>query len=138
MWRCDGRVDAISFKASKAIYVHGIGMYGCYEGNSNYNVIIQLYDSQDNLIVSSNSVIIKTDQNQDIYDIMFDAPCKLKSGVFYTVVTYIKESCTKLGANVKQSIKFGDVDIHFMKSFKDQKTNGVEYGQIPGLLLSHH
>jgi len=134
---CSGRDDAKSFKSSKVIYFHGIGIYGCGSGNSKYNVTIQLYDSQDN-IMSLKCENIKTNQNQHIYDIMFDVPVKLKSGVFYTIVANIKGLYITRGVTAKQSIKFGDVEIIFMNSDKDRNGTCVTDGQILCLLLTHH
>jgi len=135
-WDCRG-LDSISFKSSKAIYFHGIGMCGCKSGNSNYNVTIELYDSHVNRM-NSKSGNIETNQNQDIYDIMFDVPCKLQSDVLYTVVANIKGNLTTAGVNGKQSINFHDVEIIFMKNQKDTSGTRVQYGQIPCLILSRH
>ena len=95
----------------------------------------RLLDSADNVITSV-TCDVNTDNNVDIYDVLFDETRRITRNSWYTLAAYIEGSHTYAGQNGRLSAFDGEVVFTFSSSEKSQTSTGIEQGQLPGILFT--
>jgi len=130
-----GCLDAISFHLSDFMHIHGIGIYGCVEGATDYSVTLQLLD-QTTSVLKSTEQTIATDHMKDVYDVMFKVPHRLQPETIYTVTAGIKGLMAKKGIGGQKEVQLNGITVTFIASDKSENGTNTDRGQIPCLFLS--
>ena len=95
----------------------------------------RLLDSADNVITRI-TCDINTDNNVDIYDVLFDETRRITRNTWYTLAADIEGSHTYAGQNGRLSVFDGEVVFTFSSTEKSQTGTGVDQGQLPGILFT--
>lgn len=133
-WESKG-VDAICFRVSKDIKLHGLLSYGCTDGRSICKVSATLKDDTKELTVISKNLDSK-EAESGLLKIFFPKPVILSKNKKYHLVVDMEGPEYQYGNQGKSSIKQNGIEFNFEKSQYSNLPTDTTRGQIPGFLFS--
>ncbi|XP_071099606.1 BTB/POZ domain-containing protein 6-B-like isoform X2 [Haliotis cracherodii] len=132
-----GLSDAILFRCNKKINLHGFQLYGPLRGSANYDVITNILDSNISIPSSVLDSSYTVDDDDEVFDVMYNATVAIKAGVWYTLVAKIlgPDSRAGYGGNIQICCPDGVV-LDFRNSERSKNGTSVTVGQMPAFVYS--
>ena len=129
-------VDVISFKTSHDAFLHGVIVYGCSDGDYEYDVDVTVRDINCQEL-SNLSTTLDTTEEDKTYEVKLDSPLRVRAGEKYTVEVEMTGDSTYRGIYGLKAVPYGKgKQVTFMDAPSSPNGTNVWEGQIPGLLLS--
>lgn len=138
LFKPSGSTEAVTFKVSNPMWLHGILLYGDFKTEiDNWPVIvnIDIRDPDDaSFIFTKNCKIIENGDGSN--DVMLHRPIRLQPLEYKIVVSMQGPFVSWGGTMGNTNITFHSCEISFQKCENPETNTGIDHGQIPGLLLS--
>ncbi|EDO45550.1 predicted protein [Nematostella vectensis] len=139
-WGYSGTSDRIRFSCSRRIFVVGLGLYGSMYGPSDYQVTVQLIQTDTNEILAHNETAFNSDGNDSVFRVMFKEPVETKPNVSYTASATLRGPDSHYGTSGQKKVVYdldGKEKLTFNFSYATGNNNGtsVEDGQIPEIIF---
>ena len=139
-WGYSGTSDRIRFSCNKRIFVVGFGLYGSMYGPSDYQVTIQVIQSETGKICGHNDTAFSSDGSDNTFRVMFKEPIEIFPGVGYTASATLKGPDSHYGTTGGKKVVFETEQkekITFQFSCATGNNNGtsVEDGQLPEIIF---
>ena len=126
----------VSQQTNRDVLLEGFTIYGpCKGGIQVLHVEGRLQDPADEIIAS---VVrdVTTENDVDIYDVIFDEARRVTRHTLYTLAVKIDGCYTYAGHDGRQAAFDGEVVFSFADSERSQTATGVDQGQLPGILFT--
>ncbi|KAK3608456.1 hypothetical protein CHS0354_035460 [Potamilus streckersoni] len=133
-WRNIG-TDAISFKCSKSIYLHGAIIFGPARAEDTYKVALSVTDDMKKLL-GKNLLTISTNVHHRSYDVTLPSAIRVQSNAVITVEILISGGASYRGVKGKDTVDVDGIQFVFINSNRSSSGTDITMGQIPGLLFS--
>ncbi|KAL3881239.1 hypothetical protein ACJMK2_027695 [Sinanodonta woodiana] len=133
-WRNIG-TDAISFKCSKCIYLHGAIIFGPTRAEDTYKVTLSITDDMKRLL-GKNQITISANVHQKMYDVTLPSSIRVESNAIITVEILISGGASHRGMKGKDAIDVDGIQFVFINSNRSSSGTDITMGQIPGLFYS--
>jgi len=139
-WGYSGTSDRIRFTCSHRIFVVGLGMYGSINGPSDFQVTIQLTESETAKVCGSNDTAFNSDGTENTFRVMFKDPVEVLPNVCYTANATLRGPDSHYGTGGKKRAVYdldGREKVVFNFYYATGNNNGtsVEDGQIPEIIF---
>lgn len=141
-WGYSSTSDRIRFSVNKRIFVVGLGLYGAIHGPSDYNVKLQILNTETGAVSGENDTAFSCDGSPGIFRVMFSEPIELAPMIVYIASATLKGADSYYGTKglrkvVCDVVEGKDDKIIFHFSYATGNNNGtsVEDGQIPEVIF---
>jgi BTB/POZ domain-containing protein 1/2 len=139
-WGYSGTSDRIRFTCSHRIFVVGLGMYGSINGPSDFQVTIQLIESETSKVCGNNDTAYNSDGTESSFRVMFKEPVEVLPNVSYTANATLRGPDSHYGTSGQKRVVHdldGREKIVFNFYYATGNNNGtsVEDGQIPEIIF---
>ena len=141
-WGYSGTSDRIRFSVNKRIFVVGLGLYGAIHGPSDYNVKMQVINTETGLVCGENDTAFSCDGMPSIFRVMFSEPIELTPSVIYVASATMKGADSYYGTKGQRKVvcevtdsKDEDIVFHFSYATGNNNGTSVEDGQIPEIIF---
>ncbi|KAL1007509.1 hypothetical protein UPYG_G00087760 [Umbra pygmaea] len=138
-WGYSGTSDRIRFNVNRRISVVGFGLYGSIHGPTDYQVNIQIIESDKSLTLATNDTGFNCDGTANTFRVMFKEPVEILPNVSYTACATLKGPDSNYGTKglkkVSQESAAGTkTTFFFFSSPGNNNGTSVEDGQIPEII----
>ncbi|XP_077374774.1 BTB/POZ domain-containing protein 1-like isoform X2 [Festucalex cinctus] len=138
-WGYSGSSDRIRFNVSRRISIVGFGLYGSIHGHTDYQVNIQIMESDKHLTVGQNDTGFSCDGTSNTFRVMFTEPVEILPNVIYTACATLKGPDSHYGTKglkkvTQESATGTKTTFVFFKSPGNNNGTSVEDGQIPEII----
>ncbi|XP_061743414.1 BTB/POZ domain-containing protein 1-like [Nerophis ophidion] len=138
-WGYSGTSDRIRFNVSRRISIVGFGLYGSIHGHTDYQVNIQILESDKHLTLGQNDTAFSCDGTSNTFRVLFTEPVEVLPNVSYTACATLKGPDSHYGTKglkkVSQESAAGTkTTFVFFKSPGNNNGTSVEDGQIPEII----
>ncbi|XP_061133079.1 BTB/POZ domain-containing protein 1-like isoform X2 [Syngnathus typhle] len=138
-WGYSGTSDRIRFNVSRRISIVGFGLYGSIHGHTDYQVNIQIMESDKHLTVGQNDTGFSCDGTSNTFRVMFTEPVEILPNVSYTACATLKGPDSHCGTKglkkvTQESATGTKTTFVFFKSPGNNNGTSVEDGQIPEII----
>lgn len=141
-WGYSGTSDRIRFSVNKRIFVVGLGLYGAIHGPSDYNVKMQILNTETGSVCGENDTAFSCDGSQGIFRVMFKEPIELSPVVTYVASATLKGADSYYGTKGQRKVvcdvtdgKDEKIIFHFSYATGNNNGTSVEDGQIPEIIF---
>ncbi|XP_019742074.1 BTB/POZ domain-containing protein 1 [Hippocampus comes] len=138
-WGYSGTSDRIRFNVSRRISIVGFGLYGSIHGHTDYQVNIQIMESDKHLTVGQNDTGFSCDGTSNTFRVMFTEPVEILPNISYTACATLKGPDSHYGTKglkkvTQESATGTKTTFVFFKSPGNNNGTSVEDGQIPEII----
>ncbi|XP_054468421.1 BTB/POZ domain-containing protein 1-like isoform X2 [Anoplopoma fimbria] len=138
-WGYSGTSDRIRFNVNKRISIVGFGLYGSIHGPTDYQVNIQILESDKRITLGQNDTGFNCDGTANTFRVMFKEPVEILPNVSYTACATLKGPDSHYGTKglkkVTQETATGTkTTFLFFSSPGNNNGTSVEDGQIPEII----
>ncbi|XP_063738160.1 BTB/POZ domain-containing protein 1-like isoform X2 [Eleginops maclovinus] len=138
-WGYSGTSDRIRFNVNKRISIVGFGLYGSIHGPTDYQVNIQILESDKRITLGQNDTGFNCDGTSNTFRVMFKEPVEILPNVSYTACATLKGPDSHYGTKglkkVTQESSTGTkTTFLFFSSPGNNNGTSVEDGQIPEII----
>ncbi|XP_067105427.1 BTB/POZ domain-containing protein 1-like isoform X1 [Osmerus mordax] len=138
-WGYSGTSDRIRFNVNRRIYVVGLGLYGSIHGPTDYQVNIQIMDSDNSQTLGQNDTGFSCDGSANTFRVMFKQPLEILPNVSYTACATLKGPDSHYGTKglkkvTHESSTGTKTTFFFFSSPGNNNGTSVEDGQIPEII----
>lgn len=139
-WGYSGTSDRIRFTCSHRIFVVGLSMYGSINGPSDFQVTMQLIETETAKICGHNDTAFNSDGSENTFRVMFKEPVEVLPNVSYTATATLRGPDSHYGTCGQKRVVHdldGREKIVFNFYYATGNNNGtsVEDGQIPEIIF---
>ncbi|XP_022603970.1 BTB/POZ domain-containing protein 1 isoform X2 [Seriola dumerili] len=138
-WGYSGTSDRIRFNVNKRISIVGFGLYGSIHGPTDYQVNIQIIESDKRITLGQNDTGFSCDGTANTFRVMFKEPVEILPNVSYTACATLKGSDSHYGTKglkkvTQESATGTKTTFLFFSSPGNNNGTSVEDGQIPEII----
>ncbi|CAK6975516.1 BTB/POZ domain-containing protein 1-like isoform X2 [Scomber scombrus] len=138
-WGYSGTSDRIRFNVNRRISIVGFGLYGSIHGPTDYQVNIQIIESDKRITLGQNDTGFSCDGTANTFRVMFKEPVEILPNVSYTACATLKGPDSHYGTKglkkVTQELATGTkMTFLFFSSPGNNNGTSVEDGQIPEII----
>ncbi|XP_071345100.1 BTB/POZ domain-containing protein 1-like isoform X2 [Trachinotus anak] len=138
-WGYSGTSDRIRFNVSRRISIVGFGLYGSIHGPTDYQVNIQIIESDKRITLGQNDTGFSCDGTANTFRVMFKEPVEILPSVSYTACATLKGSDSHYGTKglkkvTQESATGTKTTFLFFSSPGNNNGTSVEDGQIPEII----
>uniref|UniRef100_G3PQH4 BTB domain containing 1 n=1 Tax=Gasterosteus aculeatus aculeatus TaxID=481459 RepID=G3PQH4_GASAC len=138
-WGYSGTSDRIRFNVNKRISIVGFGLYGSIHGPTDYQVNIQILESDKRIILGQNDTGFNCDGTANTFRVMFKEPVEILPNVSYTACATLKGPDSHYGTKglkkvTKETTTGAKTTFLFFSSPGNNNGTSVEDGQIPEII----
>ncbi|RXM92153.1 BTB/POZ domain-containing protein 1 [Acipenser ruthenus] len=139
-WGYSGTSDRIRFTVSRRISIVGFGLYGSIHGPTDYQVNIQIIESDKNQTLGQNDTGFSCDGTANTFRVMFKEPIEIIPNVSYTACATLKGPDSHYGTKglkkvIHESAAGTKTCFLFFSSPGNNNGTSVEDGQIPEIIF---
>ncbi|WAR00321.1 BTBD2-like protein [Mya arenaria] len=139
-WGYSGTSDRIRFMVNRRIFVVGFGLYGSIHGPTEYQVNIQILQSDNGKVMGLNDTSFQCDGSNSTFRVMFKEPVEILPNVSYTACVTLKGPDSYYGSKglrkvTHESVSGGKVTFQFHYAAGNNNGTSVEDGQIPEIIF---
>jgi len=139
-WGYSGTSDRIKFTVNRRIFVVGLGLYGSINVPKDYEVSVQIINSETGQIIGHNDTAFSCDGTDSLNRVMFKEPMEILPNVTYTACGTLRGPDSYYGTKglKKTHIELPNREkVEFKFSYAAGNNNGtsVEDGQIPEIIF---
>ncbi|MGH0134619.1 UNVERIFIED_CONTAM: hypothetical protein FKN15_023534 [Acipenser sinensis] len=139
-WGYSGTSDRIRFTVSRRISIVGFGLYGSIHGPTDYQVNIQIIESDKNQTLGQNDTGFSCDGTANTFRVMFKEPIEIIPNVSYTACATLKGPDSHYGTKglkkvIHESATGTKTCFLFFSSPGNNNGTSVEDGQIPEIIF---
>lgn len=139
-WGYSGTSDRIRFMVNRRIFVVGFGLYGSIHGPTEYQVNIQVIQSDSLKVMGQNDTTFQCDGTNNTFRVMFKEPVEILPNISYTACATLKGPDSYYGAKglrkvTHESVSGGKVTFQFTYASGNNNGTSVEDGQIPEIIF---
>ncbi|XP_037552826.1 BTB/POZ domain-containing protein 1 isoform X2 [Nematolebias whitei] len=138
-WGYSGTSDRIRFNVNRRICVVGFGLYGSIHGPTDYQVNIQILESDKRIALGQNDTGFSCDGSANTFRVMFKEPIEILPSVSYTACATLKGPDSHYGTKglkkvTQESTTGTKTTFFFFSSPGNNNGTSVEDGQIPEII----
>ncbi|KAM8762916.1 BTB/POZ domain-containing protein 1-like isoform X2 [Acanthopagrus latus] len=138
-WGYSGTSDRIRFNVNKRISIVGFGLYGSIHGPTDYQVNIQILESDKRITLGQNDTGFSCDGTANTFRVMFKEPVEILPSVSYTACATLKGPDSHYGTKglkkvTQESATGTKTTFFFFSSPGNNNGTSVEDGQIPEII----
>ncbi|XP_042370936.1 BTB/POZ domain-containing protein 1-like isoform X2 [Plectropomus leopardus] len=138
-WGYSGTSDRIRFNVNRRISIVGFGLYGSIHGPTDYQVNIQILESDKRITLGQNDTGFNCDGTANTFRVMFKEPVEILPNVSYTACATLKGPDSHYGTKglkkvTKESATGTKTTFFFFSSPGNNNGTSVEDGQIPEII----
>lgn len=139
-WGYSGTSDRIKFSVNRRIFVVGLGLYGSINVPTDYEVNIQIINSDSGKVIGTNDTAFSCDGTESLNRVMFKEPIEIAPFVGYTACGTLRGPDSFYGTKglKKVVIELPDREkVEFKFSYAAGNNNGtsVDDGQVPEIIF---
>ncbi|KAJ8249316.1 hypothetical protein GJAV_G00233480 [Gymnothorax javanicus] len=139
-WGYSGTSDRIRFNVNRRISIVGLGLYGSIHGPTDYQVNIQIIESDKGLILGQNDTGFSCDGTASTFRVMFKEPIEIIANVSYTACATLKGPDSHYGTKglkkvTHESATGTKTTFFFFSSPGNNNGTSIEDGQIPEIIF---
>ncbi|KAG2470844.1 BTB/POZ domain-containing protein 1-like isoform X2 [Polypterus senegalus] len=139
-WGYSGTSDRIRFTVTKKIFIVGFGLYGSIHGPTDYQVNIQIIESDKNQTLGQNDTGFSCDGTANTFRVMFKEPIEILPNISYTACATLKGPDSHYGTKglkkvIHESAAGTKTCFFFFSSPGNNNGTSVEDGQIPEIIF---
>ncbi|XP_028811698.1 BTB/POZ domain-containing protein 1-like isoform X2 [Denticeps clupeoides] len=139
-WGYSGTSDRIRFNVNRRISVVGFGLYGGLHGPTDYQVSIQILESDRNQTLGQNETGFNCDGTASTFRVMFKEPVEILPNISYTACATLKGPDSHYGTRglkkvTHESSTGTKTTFFFCSSPGNNNGTSVEDGQIPEIIF---
>ncbi|XP_036390895.1 BTB/POZ domain-containing protein 1-like isoform X1 [Megalops cyprinoides] len=139
-WGYSGTSDRIRFNVNRRILIVGFGLYGSIHGPTDYQVNIQIIESDKGLTLGQNDTGFSCDGTANTFRVMFKEPVEIIANVSYTACATLKGPDSHYGTKglrkvTHESATGTKTTFSFFSSPGNNNGTSVEDGQIPEIIF---
>lgn len=139
-WGYSGTSDRIKFLVNRRIFVVGLGLYGSINVPTDYEVSVQIINSDSGVVVGHNDTAFSCDGTDSLNRVMFKEPIEILPNISYTACGTLRGPDSYYGTkgSKKLIIELPNREkVEFKFSYAAGNNNGtsVEDGQIPEIIF---
>lgn len=139
-WGYSGTSDRIRFMVNRRIFVVGFGLYGSIHGPTEYQVNIQILQSDNGKVIGVNDTSFQCDGSNSTFRVMFKEPVEILPNVSYTACATLKGPDSYYGSKglrkvTHESVSGGKVTFQFHYAAGNNNGTSVEDGQVPEIIF---
>ncbi|CAH1254088.1 BTB/POZ domain-containing protein 2-like [Branchiostoma lanceolatum] len=139
-WGYSGTSDRIRFVVNRHIFVVGFGLYGSIHGPTDYQVNIQIIQTDSGTVLGQNDTGFSCDGSDATFRVMFKEPVEIQPNVSYTACATLKGPDSHYGTKgmrkvIHESPSSGKVIFQFTYAAGNNNGTSVEDGQIPEIIF---
>lgn len=138
-WGYSGTSDRIRFNVNRRICIVGFGLYGSIHGPTDYQVNIQIIESDKRITLGQNDTGFSCDGTANTFRVMFKEPVEILPNVSYTACATLKGPDSHYGTKglkkvTQESVTGSKTTFLFFSSPGNNNGTSVEDGQIPEII----
>uniref|UniRef100_A0A146P520 BTB domain-containing protein n=1 Tax=Fundulus heteroclitus TaxID=8078 RepID=A0A146P520_FUNHE len=138
-WGYSGTSDRIRFNVSRRISIVGFGLYGSIHGPTDYQVNIQIIESDKRITLGQNDTGFSCDGSGNTFRVMFKEPVEILPNISYTACATLKGPDSHYGTKglkkvTQESSTGSKTTFLFFSSPGNNNGTSVEDGQIPEII----
>ncbi|KAM4592942.1 BTB/POZ domain-containing protein 1-like isoform 2-T2 [Odontesthes bonariensis] len=138
-WGYSGTSDRIRFNVNRRISIVGFGLYGSIHGPTDYQVNIQILESDKRITLGQNDTGFSCDGTAHTFRVMFKEPVEILPSVSYTACATLKGPDSHYGTKglkkvTRESATGTKTTFFFFSSPGNNNGTSVEDGQIPEII----
>ncbi|CAL8364580.1 BTB/POZ domain-containing protein 1 isoform X3 [Gadus morhua] len=138
-WGYSGTSDRIRFNVNRRISVVGFGLYGSIHGPNDYQVNIQIIESDKSQTLGQNDTGFSCDGTASTFRVMFKEPVEILPNVSYTACATLKGPDSHYGTKGLKKVSHESgpgpkTTFFFFSSPGNNNGTSVEDGQIPEII----
>ncbi|XP_041838567.1 BTB/POZ domain-containing protein 1-like isoform X2 [Melanotaenia boesemani] len=138
-WGYSGTSDRIRFNVNRRISIVGFGLYGSIHGPTDYQVNIQIIESDKRITLGQNETGFSCDGTANTFRVMFKEPVEILPNVSYTACATLKGPDSHYGTKglkklTQESVTGTKTTFFFFSSPGNNNGTSVEDGQIPEII----
>ncbi|KAM9861279.1 BTB/POZ domain-containing protein 1-like isoform 2-T2 [Aulostomus maculatus] len=138
-WGYSGTSDRIRFNVNRRISIVGFGLYGSIHGPTDYQVNIQIIESDKRLTLGQNDTGFSCDGTANTFRVMFKEPVEILPNISYTACATLKGPDSHYGTKglkkvTQESATGTKTTFLFFSSPGNNNGTSVEDGQIPEII----
>ncbi|XP_041649869.1 BTB/POZ domain-containing protein 1-like isoform X1 [Cheilinus undulatus] len=138
-WGYSGTSDRIRFNVNRRISIVGFGLYGSIHGPTDYQVNIQILESDKRITLGQNDTGFSCDGTASTFRVMFKEPVEILPNVSYTACATLKGPDSHYGTKglkklTQESTTGTKTTFFFFSSPGNNNGTSVEDGQIPEII----
>ncbi|KAM9408551.1 BTB/POZ domain-containing protein 1-like isoform 2-T2 [Pholidichthys leucotaenia] len=138
-WGYSGTSDRIRFNVNRRISIVGFGLYGSIHGPTDYQVNIQIIESDKRITLGQNDTGFSCDGTASTFRVMFKEPVEILPNVSYTACATLKGPDSHYGTKglkkvTQESTTGTKTTFVFFSSPGNNNGTSVEDGQIPEII----
>lgn len=139
-WGYSGTSDRIRFNVNRRISIVGLGLYGSIHGPTDYQVNIQIIESDKGLTLGQNDTGFSCDGTASTFRVMFKEPIEIIANVSYTACATLKGPDSHYGTKGLKKVSHESATgtkttFFFFSSPGNNNGTSVEDGQIPEIIF---
>ncbi|KAJ8343972.1 hypothetical protein SKAU_G00313010 [Synaphobranchus kaupii] len=139
-WGYSGTSDRIRFNVNRRISIVGLGLYGSIHGPTDYQVNIQIIESDKGLTLGQNDTGFSCDGTANTFRVMFKEPIEIIANVSYTACATLKGPDSHYGTKGLKKVSHESATgtkttFFFFSSPGNNNGTSVEDGQIPEIIF---
>uniref|UniRef100_A0A8C9U865 BTB domain containing 1 n=1 Tax=Scleropages formosus TaxID=113540 RepID=A0A8C9U865_SCLFO len=139
-WGYSGTSDRIRFNVSRRISVVGFGLYGSIHGPTDYQVNIQIFETDKSQMLGQNDTGFSCDGTANTFRVMFKEPIEIMPNVNYTACATLKGPDSHYGTRglkkvIHETSPGARTTFIFFSSPGNNNGTSVEDGQIPEIIF---
>ncbi|XP_007883543.1 BTB/POZ domain-containing protein 1 isoform X2 [Callorhinchus milii] len=140
-WGYSGTSDRIRFSVTRIVSIVGFGLYGSIHGPTDYQVNIQIIESETNTTLGQNDTGFCCDGSASTFRVMFKEPIEIVPCVIYTACATLKGPDSHYGTKglrrVPHESAATGMSTYFVFFSAPGNNNGtsIEDGQIPEIIF---
>ncbi|XP_020794468.1 BTB/POZ domain-containing protein 1 isoform X2 [Boleophthalmus pectinirostris] len=138
-WGYSGTSDRIRFNVNRRISIVGFGLYGSIHGPTDYQVNIQIMESDKRVTLGQNDTGFSCDGTATTFRVMFKEPVEILPNISYTACATLKGPDSHYGTKglkkvTQESVNGTKTTFLFFSSPGNNNGTSVEDGQIPEII----
>ncbi|XP_076849837.1 BTB/POZ domain-containing protein 1-like isoform X2 [Brachyhypopomus gauderio] len=139
-WGYSGTSDSVRFNVNRRISLLGFGLYGSIHGPADYQVTIQIIESDKNKSLAQNDTGFSCDGTANTFRVLFKEAVELLPNMSYMACATLKGPDSHYGTKglkkvTHESVLGAKTTFVFCSSPGNNNGTSVEDGQIPELLF---
>ncbi|XP_065672632.1 BTB/POZ domain-containing protein 2 [Hydra vulgaris] len=139
-WGYSGTSDRIKFMVNRRIYVVGLGLYGSINVPTDYDVNIQIINSETTAVVGYTDTKFSCDGTDSLNRVMFKEPIEILPNISYTACGTLRGLDSYYGSKGMKKVIIelpNHEKVEFKFSYAAGNNNGtsVQDGQIPEIIF---
>ncbi|XP_048828183.1 BTB/POZ domain-containing protein 1-like isoform X1 [Brienomyrus brachyistius] len=139
-WGYSGTSDRIRFNVNRRISIVGFGLYGSIHGPTDYQVNIQIIETDKGQMIGQNDTGFSCDGTANTFRVMFREPIEILPNVSYTACATLKGPDSHYGTKglkkvVQETSPGTKTTFFFFSSPGNNNGTSVEDGQIPEIIF---